>query len=445
LDLLRHLRRHLLTGVSHAIPFIACGGILLAVAIALAPMTPTGPDFSGSPTLALLNDLGTAAFELMLPVLAGYIAYSVAGRPGLVPGFVGGFLSDRIGAGFLGALLAGLVAGYVAAGIKRLSVPPWARPVMPILVLPVLASLVVGVLMLTLVGGPIAFLMSATHALLANLSTGNGALLGLILGAMIAIDMGGPINKTAFFFGAAMIREGDFRIMGACAAAICTPPLGMGLATLIRRHLWTREEREAGLAGLTMGLVGITEGAIPFAAADPIRVIPCIMAGSMVASVLALMGGVGDHAPHGGPIVLPVIDHKVAYVIAILAGTAVTSLSSLALRARSGRRGGVDRGGVMKIVAVTACPTGIAHTYMAAEQLGKTARALGHQIKIETQGAMGIENELSEHDIREAEVAILAADIAVEKRERFRAIRVVHVPVREAISNASALLARVSA
>jgi fructose-specific phosphotransferase system IIC component/fructose-specific phosphotransferase system IIB component len=445
LDLLRHLRRHLLTGVSHAIPFIACGGILLAVAIALAPMTPTGPDFSGSPTLALLNDLGTAAFELMLPVLAGYIAYSVAGRPGLVPGFVGGFLSDRIGAGFLGALLAGLVAGYVAAGIKRLSVPPWARPVMPILVLPVLASLVVGVLMLTLVGGPIAFLMSATHALLANLSTGNGALLGLILGAMIAIDMGGPINKTAFFFGAAMIREGDFRIMGACAAAICTPPLGMGLATLIRRHLWTREEREAGLAGLTMGLVGITEGAIPFAAADPIRVIPCIMAGSMVASVLALMGGVGDHAPHGGPIVLPVIDHKVAYVIAILAGTAVTSLSSLALRARSGRRGGVDRGGVMKIVAVTACPTGIAHTYMAAEQLGKTARALGHQIKIETQGAMGIENELSEHDIREAEVAILAADIAVEKRERFRAIRVIHVPVREAISNASALLARVSA
>jgi fructose-specific phosphotransferase system IIC component/fructose-specific phosphotransferase system IIB component len=445
LDLLRHLRRHLLTGVSHAIPFIACGGILLAVAIALAPMTPTGPDFSGSPTLALLNDLGTAAFELMLPVLAGYIAYSVAGRPGLVPGFVGGFLSDRIGAGFLGALLAGLVAGYVAAGIKRLSVPPWARPVMPILVLPVLASLVVGVLMLTLVGGPIAFLMSATHALLANLSTGNGALLGLILGAMIAIDMGGPINKTAFFFGAAMIREGDFRIMGACAAAICTPPLGMGLATLVRRHLWTREEREAGLAGLTMGLVGITEGAIPFAAADPIRVIPCIMAGSMVASVLALMGGVGDHAPHGGPIVLPVIDHKVAYVIAILAGTAVTSLSSLALRARSGRRGGVDRGGVMKIVAVTACPTGIAHTYMAAEQLGKTARALGHQIKIETQGAMGIENELSEHDIREAEVAILAADIAVEKRERFRAIRVIHVPVREAISNASALLARVSA
>jgi fructose-specific PTS system IIC-like component len=242
-----------------------------------------------------------------------------------------------------------------------------------------------------------------------------------------------------------MIREGDFRIMGACAAAICTPPLGMGLATLVQRHLWSREEREAGLAGLTMGMVGITEGAIPFAAADPLRVIPCIMAGSMVASVIAMMSGVGDHAPHGGPIVLPIIDHKFAYVIAILAGTAVTSLSSIVLRLRSRRRGRVGKGGVMKIVAVTACPTGIAHTYMAAEQLGKTARALGHQIKVETQGAMGIENELSEHDIREAEVAIFAADIAVEKRERFEAIRVIQVPVREAISNASALLARVSA
>lgn len=445
MDLLKHLRQHLLTGVSHAIPFIACGGILLACSIALAPMTPTGPDFSASPTLELIHELGTGAFQLMLPVLAGYIAYSIAGRPGLVPGFIGGFLSDRVEAGFLGALLAGLVAGYVAEAIKKVRVPLWARPVMPILVLPVLSSIVVGVLMLKIVGGPIALLMAGTNELLANLSSGNGALLGLILGAMIAIDMGGPINKTAFFFGAAMIREGDFRIMGACAAAICTPPLGMGLATLVRRHLWSREEREAGLAGLTMGMVGITEGAIPFAAADPLRVIPCIMAGSMVASVIAMMSGVGDHAPHGGPIVLPIIDHKFAYVIAILAGTAVTSLSSIVLRLRSRRRGRVGKGGVMKIVAVTACPTGIAHTYMAAEQLGKTARALGHQIKVETQGAMGIENELSEHDIREAEVAIFAADIAVEKRERFEAIRVIQVPVREAISNASALLARVSA
>jgi fructose-specific PTS system IIC-like component len=259
--------------------------------------------------------------------------------------------------------------------------------------------------------------------------------------------MGGPINKTAFFFGAAMIQQGDPRIMGACAAAICTPPLGLGLATFIRRHWWTAEERDAGLASLTMGCVGITEGAIPFAAADPVRVIPCIMAGSMVASVIAILAGVSDHAPHGGPIVLPVIEHKLAYLLAILCGTFVTTATMVALRfrARQAAEASKHTGGAMKIVAVTACPTGIAHTYMAAEQLGKTARALGHQIKVETQGAMGIENELSESDIRDAHVAIFAVDIEIEKRERFQSIKVVQVPVQEAIRNAGGLIARVSA
>jgi len=163
--------------------------------------------------------------------------------------------------------------------------------------------------------------------MLRAMSGGSSLLLALMLGAMIAFDMGGPVNKTAFFFGAAMIQEGDYRIMGACAAAICTPPLGMGVATLLRRNLWTEEEREAGIAGLTMGLIGITEGAIPFAAADPVRVIPCIMAGSMTAAAIAMMGGVGDHAPHGGPIVFPVVDHRAAFTAAILAGVAVTSVA----------------------------------------------------------------------------------------------------------------------
>jgi fructose-specific phosphotransferase system IIC component/fructose-specific phosphotransferase system IIB component len=440
------VRQHLLTGVSYAIPFIACGGVLLAVAIALAPMTPSGPDFDASPLVHALHELGTAAFALMLPVLGGYISYAIAGRPGLVPGFVGGALAGSIGAGFLGALLAGLLAGHVAEWIKRMPAPAWVRPVMPILILPIASTLIVGAAMRWVVGAPIASLMNAAMNLLANLNAGNRAVLGLILGGMIAVDMGGPINKTAFFFGAAMIQQGDVRIMGACAAAICTPPLGLGLATVLRRHWWTSEEREAGLAGLTMGMVGITEGAIPFAAADPLRVIPCIMAGSMVASVIAMLAGVGDHAPHGGPIVLPVIDHKFAYGLAVLAGTAVTSLSISVLRYRSRRAAsGSGKGAGMKIVAVTACPTGIAHTYMAAEQLGKTARALGHQIKVETQGAMGIENELSEGDIREAQVAIFAVDIEIEKRERFQSIKVVQVPVQEAIRDAGGLIARVSA
>jgi fructose-specific phosphotransferase system IIC component len=335
--MLKNLRQHLLTGVSFAIPFIACGGLLIALAIAFVPMTPTGPDFSQAPRLKLINDIGAAAFTLMLPVLAGYIAYSIAGKPALVPGFLGGYLSGQVKAGFLGAILAGLLAGYVVELLKKIPVSRHLRPIMPILVIPILSGAFIGVVMLKVLGVPIALLMSnATNALKA-MSTGNSVVLALILGGMIAFDMGGPINKTAFFFGAAMIKEGNYQIMGACAAAICTPPLGMGLATLLQKRLWSTEERDAGLAGIWMGLTGLTEGAIPFAAADPIRVIPSIMAGSAVASVIAMVGRVGDHAPHGGPIVLFVIDHRLAYVLAILAGTMVTALSVNLLKARSRR------------------------------------------------------------------------------------------------------------
>jgi fructose PTS system EIIBC or EIIC component len=326
-ELLKQLRQHLLTGVSFAIPFIACGGILIASAIAFAPMTPSGPDFSHAPRLKLVLDIGTTAFALMLPVLAGYISYSIAGKPGLVPGFVGGYLAGQINAGFLGAILAGLMAGYVVHFLKKLPVPKYLRPVMPILIIPIISAGIIGVIMLKVLGIPIAHMMTAADSALKTMSAGNSVVLAMLLGAMIAFDMGGPVNKTAFFFGAAMIREGDYRIMGACAAAICTPPLGMGLATLIRKKLWSQEEQDAGLAGLAMGMIGITEGAIPFAAADPVRVIPCIVLGSMVASVIAMLGGVGDHAPHGGPIVLPVVDQRVIYVIAILAGTVVTAVA----------------------------------------------------------------------------------------------------------------------
>ena len=325
-EFLKQLRQHLLTGVSFAIPFIACGGILIAFSIAFA-MTPTGPDFSHAPRLKLINDIGSAAFDLMLPVLAGYIAYSVAGKPGLVPGFLGGYLSGQIKAGFLGAMLAGLLAGYVVQLLKKLPVPKYLRPIMPILIIPILSAAFIGVVMLRVLGIPIAHLMSAATEALRTMSTGNAVVLAIVLGSMIAFDMGGPVNKTAFFFGAAMIREGDYRIMGACAAAICTPPLGLGLATLLRKKLWSQEEQDAGIAGLAMGMIGITEGAIPFAASDPIRVIPCIVLGSIVASVIAMLGGVGDPAPHGGPIVLIGVQQKTMYVIAILVGTAVTALA----------------------------------------------------------------------------------------------------------------------
>lgn len=330
-------KKYLLSGVSYAIPFVASGGILIALSIAFAPMTPQGPDFSGAPFLKLINDIGSAAFAFLIPVLSGYIAFGIADRPGLVPGFVGGYIAGQTGAGFLGGMVSGLIAGFLVYGIKKLKLPRYLKPIMPILVIPVLSSLVVGFIMYKIIGAPIRDLMTAIQHWLEMMNSGNQILLGVILGSMIAFDMGGPVNKVAFFFGAAMIQRGNTAVMGACAAAICIPPLGLGLATLLKRKLWTEEEREAGLAALAMGSIGITEGAIPFAAADPLRVIPVIMIGSSVGSVIAMLGKVGDHAPHGGPIVLPVIDNRLVYVLAILTGTFTVAVLMNLIRKRADR------------------------------------------------------------------------------------------------------------
>ena len=332
------IRQYLLSGVSYAIPFVACGGILIAVAIAFAPMGPGGPDFSHSPFLKLILDIGSSAFSLLVPVLAGYIAFGMADRPALVPGFVGGAIANQVGAGFLGGLAAGLLAGLVVMLIKKVKVPFYFKPVMPILVIPVIATLVVGFIMFRVIGQPIHDLMAWLSSWLAVMGTGNRVILAAVLGAMIAFDMGGPVNKVAFFFGAAMIKEGNFAPMGACAAAICVPPLGLGLATVLGRRLWNQQDREAGYASLAMGMIGITEGAIPFAAADPLRVIPTIMFGSMIAAVIAMLGGVGDHAPHGGPIVLPVVDNRLVYIMAITAGALAVALLINGLRKLTGSK-----------------------------------------------------------------------------------------------------------
>jgi fructose-specific phosphotransferase system IIC component len=337
-ELLQKHKQYLLTGVSYVIPLIACGGILIALAVTYAFQTHHvnalgGPDIDNCPILIQnISKIGGTAFGLFPAVLAGFIAYGMAGKPGLVPGFVGGFIAGMpqtvdgktASAGFLGALIIGLIAGHVVNLLKKLPVPKLLRPVMPIIVIPICSALPVGLLMLAL-NVPIAIIMLKMGHMLLNLQSGSQIVLAMVLGAMIAFDMGGPINKAAFFFGVAMIQQSNFAIMGACAAAICTPPLGLGLATLLNRKRWTEEQRESGLAALGMGLIGITEGAIPFAAGDPFRVIPCIMFGSMVASTIAMLGGVGDHAPHGGPIVLPVVDGRIMYVVAIIAGALTTA------------------------------------------------------------------------------------------------------------------------
>ena len=346
MEFLRKLRQYLLSGVSFAIPFIACGGIMIATAIALAPLGKGGPDFDGHPVLKLILDIGVAAFTLMPVILSAYISNAIAGKPGLVAGAVGGWLATNLGtghkpftgepytisAGFLGALVTGLLAGYVVHWLKQVPLPKFVRPIMPILIIPVVSASVVGVLILRVIGIPIAEAMDHLNNGLASLNqsghAGGAVLFATVLGAMIAFDMGGPINKAAFFFASGMLAQksgANYAPMGAVAAAICVPPMGLGVATLVRRKLWTEAERESGIAALAMGTFGITEGAIPFAAADPFRVIPCIMLGSAVAAVVAMLGGVGDHAPHGGPIVVFVCDRPFVYLLAIAVGIAVTA------------------------------------------------------------------------------------------------------------------------
>ncbi|VBB06632.1 phosphotransferase system eiic [Lucifera butyrica] len=332
MDELKRIRQYLMTGVSYMIPFVVIGGVLIAFSIALSGVEAGKGANVTNPVLVNMLNIGVAGFQMMVPVLAGFISYAIADRAGIAPGMVGGFLAMNIKAGFLGGIIAGFIAGYVARWIKGWRVPPTIRPIMPIFVIPLLSALVVGGLMIYVIGNPIAGLMESMTAGLKSMSSGSSVVLALVMGAMIAFDMGGPVNKVAFLFGAAMIGQGVYTVMGPVAVAICIPPLGMGVATLLAPKKYDETEREAGYGALAMGLIGITEGAIPFAAADPLRVIPSIMTGSAIGAAVAAMFGVGDHAPHGGPIVLPVVDNRIMFIVAILIGIAITALMVNALK-----------------------------------------------------------------------------------------------------------------
>lgn len=323
---LKRFREYLMTGVSYMIPIVVIGGVLIALSIALSGIQEGQGAVVSNPFLTKLMEIGSASFSLMVPVLAGFIAYSIADRPGLAPGLVGGVLANNIKAGFLGGIIAGLIAGYIARWIKGWKVSKSIRPIMPIFVIPLLTSLAVGLLMLYVIGNPIASLMETMTNGLKSMGSGNAVLLSIVMGAMIAFDMGGPVNKVAFMFGSAMIAEGVYTVMGPVAVAICIPPLAMGVATLLAPKKYTSTEKEAGKGALAMGLIGITEGAIPFAAGDPLKVIPSIVTGSAVGAAIAAIGKVGDHAPHGGPIVLPVVDNKLMFIVAVLVGVGVAAL-----------------------------------------------------------------------------------------------------------------------
>ncbi|MEV7664350.1 PTS fructose transporter subunit IIABC [Streptomyces albidoflavus] len=339
------LRTWLMTGVSYMVPFVAAGGLLIALAFALG-----GYKIGDAPSVAehfawgeaaswaaLMFQTGQAAFGFLVPVLAGFVAYGMADRPGLVPGFVGGAIAVTIDAGFLGGLVAGLLAGAVVAAIQRLTIPPVLRGIMPVVVIPLVSSAVVGFLMFVVVGGPIASFQKAMTDWLGRLSGTNAVLLGVLLGLMMCFDLGGPVNKVAYAFavgGLATPTDGSLKVMAAVMAAGMVPPLGMALATTVRARLFGKAERENGKAAWVLGASFISEGAIPFAAADPLRVIPSAMAGGAVTGALSMAFGATLRAPHGGLFVVPLIGNALLYVVAIAAGTVVTAALVVLLKSR---------------------------------------------------------------------------------------------------------------
>lgn len=338
ISLLKDARKHMMTGVSYMIPFVVAGGIMLAVSVLLSG----NASVPSEGILADIANIGITGLGLMVPILSGYIAFSMADRPGLAPGIIGGMIASNIGAGFIGGILSGILAGIVVTYLKKIKLSSSLRSLMPIFVIPLLGTMIVGGLMYWVIGQPIAAAMAGMTSWLESLGTGNLVILGLVLGAMIASDMGGPINKVAFSFGSAMVGTIDpvtgvpsdtaLAIMAGIGVAICVPPLAMGVATIIAPKKFTVEEKNSGKAALVMGLVGISEGAIPFAAADPIRVIPANIIGGAVGSAAAMALGAGNPAPWGGWIVAPVASNPLMYIAATLIGTAVAAVIVVLLK-----------------------------------------------------------------------------------------------------------------
>ncbi|MGN5378937.1 fructose-specific PTS transporter subunit EIIC [Streptomyces lasalocidi] len=344
----------LMNGVSYMIPFVVVGGLLIAVSLALGGhATAKGYVIPDGTFWAHVNAIGGIGFQLMIPILSGYIAYAIADRPALVPGMIGGWIANtgalydsKAGAGFIGAIVTGFLAGYLVLWIKKVRVPKFVQPIMPIIVIPIVATTALGLFFIYVIGRPISWVFEHLTSWLGGMTGTSAILLGAILGLMIAFDMGGPVNKTAFLFGAGLIASGNQTVMGMCAAAIPVMPLGQGLATLIRRRLYTEQERETGLAALFMGCFGISEGAIPFAAARPAQVIPANMLGGAVAGAVAGLAGVKDAVPHGGPIVavLGAVSGVPMFFVAVVIGAVVTALVTVTLVDVSGRRGRVGAG-----------------------------------------------------------------------------------------------------
>lgn len=366
------LRTALLTGVSYMIPFVAAGGLMIALGFLLGgyevglgykdtgdnlgayvlgnykltdlpPGSLSGHALFGSGFMLYLGSvifqIGAWGFTFLVPALAGYIAFAIADRPGIAPGFIAGYIATQTGGGFIGGIVGGLLAGAVAHWIASLQVPRFVRGLMPVVIIPLLTTLSVGLVMYVLLANPLKWLTTQMTDGLNNMSGGSAVLLGVVLGLMMCFDMGGPVNKTAYLFATAGLAEAttaNYRIMAAVMIAGMVPPLALALATTLRPKLFTEPELENGRAAWLLGASFISEGAIPFAAADPFRVIPAIMAGGAVAGGLSELLHVGLHAPHGGIFVLFAVDNKLSFLIALVAGTVVAAALVIVLKGLRG-------------------------------------------------------------------------------------------------------------
>ena len=319
--------KHLMTGVSHMLPLVVAGGLLIAISFMFGIEAFKDENIAGGLPKALMDIGGGAAFHLMIAVFAGYVAFSIADRPGLAVGLIGGMLATTAGAGILGGIIAGFLAGYVVKGLNDvIKLPPSLMSLKPILILPLLGSFIVGLAMIYLINPPVAKIMTALSEWLKSMGDVNAMVLGVIIGTMMCIDMGGPVNKAAYTFSVGMIASQVYTPMAAAMAAGMVPPIGMAIATWLARGKFTANQRDAGKASFVLGLCFISEGALPFVAADPLRVIISSVLGGATAGAISMSLGITLQAPHGGLFVVPFVSEPLMYLAAIAIGSVVTGV-----------------------------------------------------------------------------------------------------------------------
>ncbi|EML0422973.1 PTS fructose transporter subunit IIC [Vibrio parahaemolyticus] len=448
--LLSTMKGHLLFGTSHMLPFIVAGGVLLALAVMASGK-------GAVPADGLLADISNIAIKglVLFPIiLGGFIGYSIADKPALAPAMISSGIMADMGGGFLGCIVAGFIAGGVVFQLKKIPLSANMTALGAYFIYPLVGTLISAGIVLWGIGEPIKIFMASMNEFLASMAGASKVVLGTILGGMTAFDMGGPINKVATLFAQTQVDTQPW-LMGGVGIAICTPPLGMALATFLFKKKFTKQEQEAGKAAAIMGSIGISEGAIPFAANDPVRVLPSIVAGGIVGCVFGFLTDVLLHAPWGGLITAPVSSNIPMYVVGIALGSLTTAVivgfwkpvaeeeaedeivEAAPTQAQAAPAAGE---GEYDIVAVTCCPSGVAHTFMAAKALEKAGAAAGLKIKVETQGQNGIQNRITDLDVANAKLVILAHDIQVKDAHRFAKANVVECSTKEAMRNAATLV-----